>query len=227
MAKGLTDAQIRELNDRDQAIVCITSQQEKEFWENVDVIDDLDSCWPWLGTTKNGYGVFPVGGIDGFYEEWCLTHRISYFIQEAYIDSELVVCHLCDNPPCVRPSHLVLGTPAENTRQMFERRRDRFSRDKRVLWAEALYIKHMINRTIATIEGERKRIMYARSISQVRLSENLLLSRKRDPYKEFRDRSLESILHSLKRELRRYRERIYYYSEGVDQRIREYLENPE
>ena len=71
-----------------------------------------DGCWEWRGSrTARGYGRFSLGRMS-------LAHRAAWHLFVGPIDAGLVVMHTCDNPPCVRPSHLRLGTMADNQGDM-------------------------------------------------------------------------------------------------------------
>lgn len=78
-------------------------------WRNMDAADERGpyaGCWEWTGTrNRQGYGIYSRRRV----------HRIAYeAIHGPITGPEMCVLHRCDNPPCWRPDHLLLGTRADN-----------------------------------------------------------------------------------------------------------------
>lgn len=84
------------------------------FWPHV---AKSAGCWEWTGSRhRNGYGQF-------YYRGPAMAHRVSWELANGPVPDGMLVCHRCDNPPCVRPDHLFLGTQADNLVDMVSKGR--------------------------------------------------------------------------------------------------------
>lgn len=96
-----------------------TSPIEVRFWANV-LVAGSDECWKWTGRAhEDGYGVIY------FNRKYWRASRLSWvlFGGNGPIPSGMVIMHTCDNPPCVNPAHLVLGTHLDNRRDCINKGR--------------------------------------------------------------------------------------------------------
>jgi hypothetical protein len=108
-----------------------TSSLERMLWDQVQIIDDKDSCWPWTGSQykeRNGertYGRFaiPAAAMTDGRRLITTAPRSVFWFACGYWP--VAARHKCDNPPCCRPRHLENGTHADNVRDRVERGRSR------------------------------------------------------------------------------------------------------
>jgi hypothetical protein len=128
----------------------------ERFWEKVNKDGptpvnrpELGPCWIWtagINVPRGGYGMFALR--KGVIRR---AHRVAWELAYDPVPDGLWVLHHCDNPPCVRPSHLFLGTPKENTADMAAKGRDGFPKP-----GEAHYSAKLTEADVLAIRAARK-----------------------------------------------------------------------
>jgi hypothetical protein len=88
-----------------------------DYFESLIFKNPENDCWEWRGEIKGGYGTFNIKRKPK------LVHRIMYERYKGKIPPKINVCHSCDNPSCVNPDHLWLGSQMENVTDMMQKGR--------------------------------------------------------------------------------------------------------
>ena len=126
----------------------------ERFWSKVQ-IGANDECWPFTSVDVRGYGQIQAGkrGVGVL-----KAHRVSYELHNGPVPDGLHVLHSCDNPSCVNPSHLHLGTHQDNMREMAARRRagQRRLNEEQVVEIRDLRSRGVSQREVARLFGVTK-----------------------------------------------------------------------
>lgn len=99
--------------------MCKNIMSQARFWNNVNIVPQSNSfqCWEWQAAKlPNGYGIASIGN-----GETMLAHR--YVASLSSDITNQIVLHTCDNPLCVRPDHLIVGTQQDNINDMIAKSR--------------------------------------------------------------------------------------------------------
>lgn len=103
----------------------IVRSWEDRFWFYVNKQTSPEECWEWVGHKDiKGYGL-----LNHPYST--KAHRLSWLLHFGEIKNNLLVCHKCDNPSCVNPNHLFLGTVQDNNRDKEQKGRHRGAKGER------------------------------------------------------------------------------------------------
>lgn len=135
----------------------------ERFWEKVDRSGD---CWLWTANKSGtGYGKIGSGPPD---HKSLLAHRVSWSIANGEVPDGMFVCHRCDNPSCVNPDHLFLGTAMDNMADMVgkdrhargERGGNRILTDRQVFEIKDMFIDGVRWDAISRIYGVSRSTIY-------------------------------------------------------------------
>lgn len=83
------------------------------------LLNGYTGCWEWQCVNKAGYGIIKIG------RKSFRAHRYSWGVKNGLIPDKMEICHKCDNPRCVNPEHLFLGTHQENMMDAYKKNRIR------------------------------------------------------------------------------------------------------
>lgn len=106
-----------------------------------DKVEKTDSCWIWTGAkNRKNYGMFVYKGRVH------MSHRVSYMEWKGEIPDGKLVCHTCDNPSCVNPDHLFVGSNQDNMDDMKSKGRQRFltgenNKNSKLTWQQVREIR--------------------------------------------------------------------------------------
>lgn len=104
-------------------LLVLNETQTKNFWDKV---QKSDGCWNWTGCRRRLYGSFQFSFNK--IKRHIPSHRVAYAMFKGAIPRGLLICHTCDNPSCVNPDHLFLGTNMDN--MLDKMRKGRSNRQK-------------------------------------------------------------------------------------------------
>lgn len=136
--------------------------RRKQFYSRV-AVSSPDQCWPWTGcrypiTSENkwDYGKTQIFGYV------TTAHRASFLFTGQPVPSGMLVCHKCDNPPCVNPGHLFLGTSLDNLEDCASKGRRVFNPNK----GELHYRSELTDSDVLQIRSMRASGMKLKDIGQ-------------------------------------------------------------
>jgi hypothetical protein len=87
------------------------AKADVDFWQSADRSGGPHACWPWLLSKRGQNGKY---GQVSYRGRPMRAHRTAWLLTNGPIPDGLLVLHRCDNPPCINPAHLFLGTHTDN-----------------------------------------------------------------------------------------------------------------
>ena len=138
----------------------------ERFWSKVQKLSDPNECWYWTGSlTQDQYGNFKTKNQDVV-----RAHRFSWELVHGQLtSSKVLVCHKCDNPRCVNPNHLFLGSKKDNAEDMVAKGRSlKHEKNSKAKLTWELVNEIRRDTHISNSEFARRRDMDQSTISNIR-----------------------------------------------------------
>lgn len=136
----------------DASLVRAPIDAQVAFWASVPQNVPRDKCWPWGGNLNaNGYGRIAFGG-----KKWIASRLMAEVKVGRGLAHEEFACHTCDNPRCVNPDHLFVGTAADNTRDMWVKGRSGLN--SALTEEEVLHVWSLRNRSHGAVTRVAKQL---------------------------------------------------------------------
>ena len=130
-----------------------------------------DSCWLWLKRLdRDGYGQMTFH-LDNDIIMVKKAHRVAYEILVGEIPTGMCICHKCDNPSCVNPSHLFLGSQADNIRDMVNKKRQMYGKQHwnvKLKPEDILEIKNLVASGLTNTEVAKKFNIAQQTVSAIK-----------------------------------------------------------
>lgn len=137
------------------------------FWSKVALpINSMmgqNLCWEWQGAKINGYGKFWLDGKN------VSAHRVSYQLTKGPIPDGMKILHLCDNPGCCNPRHLIPGTTQDNSDDMISRGRSAKGEEVGASFLTETQVKEIKSSPLGPTDLARKYHVTKSTISKIKL----------------------------------------------------------
>lgn len=126
-------------------------------------VDRSGDCHVWTASiSSKGYGKFGMGGRGA---GWKYAHRIAWMLENGPIPAGMYVCHTCDNRICVNPSHLFLGSLADNNQDMVDK--GRHGHGKKLTAEQVVEIRHLLSMGVTQVRIGRDFGVSASAIHEI------------------------------------------------------------
>jgi HNH endonuclease/Helix-turn-helix domain len=163
---------VQEIKMTNKKITQPTAERVNVFWSKVKI--QSNNCWEWqAGKDKDGYGNFIISTTA------YRVHRIVYFLYYLTDPEEFVVCHNCDNPPCVNPLHLFLGTVLDNVRDRIRKGRSNPPKGENKVSSSKLTNEEVLEIRRRYSKGKESQTALAKAFGVDQPSISRIVSRKR------------------------------------------------